>query len=252
MGDPRTTYAGADQVATTPPTGGTATLSISDARGKPRELREYNGEAPTGTDFSRITYAYSPREELQTVTDGGGNTWTYQYDFLGRKTHTDDPDKGPSDTTYDKVGRITGTTDARGRKLTYAYDDLGRKTGMYKGPAATPENLLASWSYDCFAKGRPDGSTRYVDGASGARYVSEITGFEAGSYRPSGTRLTIPATEVKLAGIYDTKTYYEQVTGRPIYTVLPARADSRRRTSTTSPSRPDNSARSAAAPRTRT
>ncbi|OPC76479.1 hypothetical protein B4N89_46455 [Embleya scabrispora] len=219
----RTSYAGADRIATTPPASGTATLVISDARGKPQELREYNGGAPTGTDYSKITYTYNGREELKTVTDAGGNKWEYTYDFLGRKTHVEDPDKGPSDTAYDKVGRITSTTDAGGQKLTYAYDDLGRKTGLYKGASATPENLLASWSYDRYAKGQADGSTRYVGGASGAKYVSEITGFDTGSYRPSGTRLTVPATEGKLAGTYETKTLYERVTGRPVYSILPAR-----------------------------
>ncbi|MFI6588170.1 RHS repeat-associated core domain-containing protein [Embleya sp. NPDC050493] len=218
----RTAYRGADQVAVTPPAGGTATLSISDARGKPTELREYRTPQPTGTDFSAITYTYSPREELKTVTDAGGNTWTYTYDFLGRKIHTADPDKGPSDTTYDNVGRVVGTTDARDQKLHYEYDKLGRKTGMYSGETANPANLLASWSYDRLAKGQPDGSTRYVGGATGDRYVSEITGFDTDSYRPTGTRVTIPATEGKLAGVYETTTEYETVTGRPRYSDLPA------------------------------
>ncbi|MFI6587166.1 hypothetical protein, partial [Embleya sp. NPDC050493] len=217
----RVTYAGADRVTTTPPTGGTATVTISDARGKPQEVQEYNGGTATG-DFSRITYTYNGREQLQKVTDGGGNKWEYTYDFLGRKTHVVDPDKGASDTTYDKVGRITGTTDARTQKLTYTYDDLGRKAGLYKGATATPENLLASWSYDRYAKGQADGSTRYVGGRDGAKYTSEIMGFKPDSYLPTGTRTTIPAGEGKLAGVYESETDYEPVTGMPTYSYLPA------------------------------
>ncbi|WP_331773367.1 polymorphic toxin-type HINT domain-containing protein (plasmid) [Embleya sp. NBC_00888] len=216
-----TAYVGADETRVTPPPGGTATLSISDARGKPKELREYNGGAPTGTDYSKITYTYTPREELKTVTDPGGNTWTYTYDFLGRKTHVDDPDKGPSDTRYDLVGRVTGTTDARGQILAYTYDALGRKTATYKDTVADA-NLLSEWTYDRYAKGQADGSSRYVGGKSGAKYTSEITGFEPGTYRPTGTRVTIPSAEGKLAGTYTTATTYEPVLGLPIKTDVPA------------------------------
>ncbi|MFI1578649.1 RHS repeat-associated core domain-containing protein [Embleya sp. NPDC020630] len=218
-----TTYAGADETRVTPPPGGVATVSISDARGKPRELREYNGGNPTGTDYSRITYTYTPREELKTVTDAGGNTWTYTYDFLGRKTHAEDPDKGPSDTRYDLVGRVIGTTDARGMKLAYTYDALGRKTASYKD-SVSDANLLAEWTYDRYAKGQADGSSRYVDvdGKPRAKYTSEITGFKPGTYLPTGTRTTIPSAEGKLAGIYTTATEYEPVIGLPIRTTLPA------------------------------
>ncbi|MFI1585293.1 RHS repeat domain-containing protein [Embleya sp. NPDC020630] len=216
-----TTYAGADETWVMPPPGGVATLSISDARGKPKELREYNGGTPTGTDFSKITYTYTPREELKTVTDAGGNTWTYTYDFLGRKTHVEDPDKGPSDTRYDLVGRVIGTTDARGQKLAYTYDSLGRKTASYKDSVADG-NLLAEWTYDRYAKGQADGSSRYVGGKTGAKYTTEITGFEPGTYRPTGTRTTIPTAEGKLAGTYTTNTTYEPVLGLPVATDFPA------------------------------
>ncbi|MFF7250053.1 DddA-like double-stranded DNA deaminase toxin [Embleya sp. NPDC008237] len=217
-----TTYQGADKVTVTPPAGGNRTMSTNDARGKPTELREYRNDDPTGADFTKITYTYTPREELKSVTDAGGNTWTYTYDFLGRKIHTDDPDKGPSDTAYDKVGRVLTTTDARGKQLHYEYDQLGRKTGLYKGSEAKPENLLAGWFYDTLAKGQQDKSIRYVGGAAGAQYVSEITGFDTDSYRPTGTRTTIPSIEGKLAGVYQTTGTYEKLTGRPSSLTLPA------------------------------
>ncbi|MFF7245220.1 RHS repeat-associated core domain-containing protein [Embleya sp. NPDC008237] len=218
----RNEYPGADQIAVTPSAGGTATRSFTNARGKVEQLRRYRGETPSGDDFSAIAYQYDGRDRLRKVTDAGGNTWTYTYDFLGRVIETDDPDKGKATSSYDKVGRVVGTTDARGRRLTFTYDDLGRRTGLFKGADASPENLLASWSYDRFAKGRSDGSTRYVGGQNGARYVSEVTGFATDSYRPIGTRITIPAVEGKLAGIYETQTDYEPVTGKPTYTYLPA------------------------------
>ncbi|MFE5326737.1 RHS repeat domain-containing protein [Embleya sp. NPDC056575] len=37
----------------------------------------------------------NPREELKSVTDAGGNTRTYTYDFLGRVIDTTDA-RGPS------------------------------------------------------------------------------------------------------------------------------------------------------------
>ncbi|WP_406293562.1 hypothetical protein OG948_02905 [Embleya sp. NBC_00888] len=212
-----TAYAGADETRVTPPPGGTATLSISDARGKPKELWVYRGGTPTGTDFSKTVYTYTPREELKAVTDAGGNTWTYTYDFLGRKTHVEDPDRGSLDTRYDLVGRVLDTTDARGRKLVYVYDGLGRKTASYK-EAIADVNLLAEWTYDRYAKGPADGSSRYIGGRSGAKYTSEITGFKPGTYLPSGTRTTIPSVEGKLAGVYQTSTEYEPVLGLPVRT----------------------------------
>ncbi|MFE7129727.1 polymorphic toxin-type HINT domain-containing protein [Streptomyces sp. NPDC057638] len=217
----RTEYRGADQVSVTPPPGGTATTSVVDARGKPRELRQYAGATPTGTDFTKISYTYGPREELQRATDTAGNTWTYRYDFLGRKIHTDDPDKGTSDTEYDLVGRVKKTTDARDQQLHFTYDTLGRKTGLYKD-SVTNANLLSKWTYDRFAKGQADGSTRYIGGSTGAAYTSEITGFAPDSYRPAGTRTTIPAAEGALAGTYETRTLYEARTGKPTNTILPA------------------------------
>ncbi|MYS81862.1 RHS repeat-associated core domain-containing protein [Embleya scabrispora] len=142
---------------------------------------------------------------------------------MGHQTHSVDPDKGVTDTTYNAVGAITSVTDARGSTLTYAYDEIGRKTAVYAG-AAAPANQLASWSYDRLLKGVPDGSVRYVGGANGAKYATETTSFDAG-YRPTGTRVSIPAVEGALAGTYDASSVFEPIEGLPYSSTRPAIGD---------------------------
>ncbi|WTW93485.1 hypothetical protein OG216_08910 [Streptomycetaceae bacterium NBC_01309] len=229
-----TTYAGSERTSVVPPDGGTATTVISDARGKTAELRQYRDRTKVGQDdpllFDKTVYTYDGREQLASVTGPThptdrptGDTWTWRYDLLGRQVHTEDPDKGPVDTVYDDLGRVASTTDARGQTLAYAYDKISRKTGLYNGSVADA-NILASWSYDRLAKGQADGSTRYVGGKNGAAYSSALTGLDT-AYRPTGSSVTIPATEGKLAGTYTTGQTYTNNIGLPYTTSLPAAGD---------------------------
>lgn len=76
---------------------------------------------------------------------------------------------------------------------------------------------LAAWTYDPApdAKtgnpvlGQPATSTRYVKQPDGttAAYVNAVTGYDD-AYRPTGTSVTIPAVEGKLADTYKTTTSY--------------------------------------------
>ncbi|MFJ8017783.1 RHS repeat-associated core domain-containing protein [Streptomyces sp. NPDC096339] len=219
-----TSYAGSDKVSTTPPDGGVATTLVKDARGRTTEQRQYTSRADVGSDnasaFTATRFAYDARGKLASVKDPAGNTWSYGYDLLGRQSTVDDPDKGHGETRYDALGRPEWTKDARGQVLTTTYDKISRRTGLYDG-AVADSNLLASWSYDRLALGRPDGSTRYVGGKTGAAYTTEITALDTG-YRPRGTKVTIPAAEGGLAGVYTTAVEYTPVTGLPVATTLPA------------------------------
>ncbi len=186
-----TAYAG-DHTDTTPPAGGTATTTYTDARGHTTQLRQYRGATPSGA-YDETSYTYDAADRLTSVTTAANDQWTYEHDLRGRVIKTTDPDRGTTLSSYDDIDELTSTTDARGQNLTYTYDALGRKTGEYQG-----STLLTEWTYDTVAKGQPASTTRYDNGAA---YTKAVTGYDALD-RPTGTSVTIPASEGALAGTY--------------------------------------------------
>ncbi len=190
-----------DRTLTTAPEGGTGTTSIFDVRSQTMEVRKHHGEEPTG-DYDSTLYAYTARGELETVTDPGGNVWSYTYDLLGRKVSESDPDTGVSTMAYDSLDRLVTTTDARGETLHTTYDDLGRRTHLREN--SENGTLRASWVYDTVATGRLSSSTRYEGGDA---YTNRVL-----SYDPTGRPLTqqvvVPETEGQLAGRYQFLTLY--------------------------------------------
>lgn len=195
-----TTYGG-NWVSTTPPAGDTPTTTVEDIRGNTVELRQYLGASATGA-YDSTFYTYTDADQLASVKNAGGSTWSYTYDQRGRQIATNDPDKGSSSTTYDAAGRVVSAVDARNQSLFFDYDNLDRKTAVRSGSATGP--VLASWVYDTVAKGLLTSSTRTV-GAN--NYKSEVTSYDALG-RPTGTKTTIPAVEGKLAGTYVSSTSY--------------------------------------------
>jgi RHS repeat-associated protein len=199
-----TTYGG-DRVNVTPPRGGTATTTVTDARGQTTELRQYQGGSPTGA-FDATTYTYTKRGETASVTDPANNTWRNTYDLRGNTVKVDDPDKGTSTMTFDAAGQLTTSTDARRatpssdyNKLSYDYDLLGRRTAVKSGATT-----LAAWTYDTAAsgKGQPASSIRYVGDAAYKRVIGAYSSL----YQPLDTTVVIPDTEAGLAGTYKTST----------------------------------------------
>ncbi|MFD8690717.1 polymorphic toxin-type HINT domain-containing protein [Streptomyces sp. NPDC059651] len=199
------TIYGGDRTTVIPPVGGTATTTLSDARGNTTELRQLHTRAATA-DYDTTIYHYTPRNELDKVTDPAGNHWTYTYDQLGRKNSTTDPDQGTTTTTYDDRGQVTfvqgSRTDAPG--LAYLYDNLGRPTEVHEKTATG--TLRTKQVYDTVtgAKGQLAESTRYVDGQP---YTSKITQYDK-LYRPTRTAVVIPAVEGALQGTYQTGTTF--------------------------------------------
>ena len=192
---------GGDRTHSTPAVGGTATTTVTDARGRTVELRQYHGPVPTGT-FDATRYTYTRTGELSTVTDPAGNVWRYFYDLDGNKTRDEDPDRGVTTYTHDAVGRLATQTDSRNRTLAYAYDAVGRKTAVHGGSLTGPK--LAEWTYDTVAKGQLASSTRY---SAGSAYTRRIAAYDAG-YRPASVEIVIPAAEGSLAGTYRYDTSY--------------------------------------------
>ncbi|WP_157641326.1 RHS repeat domain-containing protein [Longispora albida] len=179
----------------TPPQGGTATTSIVNAQGNQAELWQYKAATPAGAHDTTV-YGYDRAGRMTSVTDTLGNKWGFEYDLLGRKTRTTDPDKGDAFFTYTPAGDVATTKDARGFTIAYVYDRLGRKTESRKDTITG--QLYAEWKYDTLAKGMLTSATRWENGSA---YITATTGYDP-MYRPSGYSVTIPAAEGNLAGTY--------------------------------------------------
>ncbi|MFI6546307.1 RHS repeat-associated core domain-containing protein [Streptomyces prunicolor] len=222
---------GGDRTTVTPPKGGIATTTLTDTLGRTIETRQYDNGTPTGT-YTSIKYHYDAKSRLQEVIDDDGNTWSYGYDLMGRKTTSTDPDTGTTKTTYDDLDQVATTTTALGtadeKTLSYSYDLLGRKTDMYDGTTKDAAHELSKWTYDSVAKGQPTSAIRYVGGSTGQAYISQIGAYDS-LYRPTLARVTIPSVtgEEALAGTYTSTTGYNldgtiQVTSDPAAGGLPA------------------------------
>jgi RHS repeat-associated protein len=210
-----TSYAG-DRVHVNPPAGGTPTTTISDAHGNTTQLRQYVGEAPSGTSHT-TRYKYDDAHRLIGVSDPANNAWSYKYDLRGRQIEADDPDKGVVATGYDEVGNVLTTTDARGQVLGYTYDNLNRKTTLRSG--GTGGTVRARWAYDTVSVGQVASSTRVQDGA----YTTTVTGYSP-DYQPLGQTVTLPndTSLGALAGKSYTTDYTYNPDGRLSDTFLPA------------------------------
>ncbi|MGP3964950.1 RHS repeat-associated core domain-containing protein [Nonomuraea sp. 3N208] len=215
-----TSYGG-DRTTTTPPRGGVLATTITNARGKPVELRQYKNGAVSDdpADYDATKYAYTSAGELSTVTDAVGNQWKYTYDLRGNKKTVEHPDRGLTKIDYNAAGGVAKTTDAENRTLKFSYDPLGRKTFEHQVAADGTETKLAEWTYDTVAggKGMPAKSIRW---SGGQAYTQEITKYDA-AYRPLESQVTIPTTEGNLGKTYQTKLTYK-ADGSPATLAMPA------------------------------
>ncbi|WP_086025944.1 RHS repeat-associated core domain-containing protein [Streptomyces viridochromogenes] len=203
-----TTYTG-DTTATSAPTGGQATATITNALGQVTERREYAGPRPTGTTYTTTGYTYTPAGAQETITGPDNGKWSYTYDLFGRQITATDPDKGTSTTEYNSLDQIVSTTPNKdnSKKLLYEYDVLGRKTGMWQVDK-TEAKKLAAWTFDVLAKGQQDTAVRYDGGATGGNaYTQRVTAYDS-LYRVTGSELTLPDKDPLLAaGVPKTLTF---------------------------------------------
>lgn len=190
-----------DSTASTALAGGSSQRTIVDARGQTVETRSYAGPQPTDTQYNgslgtpytsaRTSYTLDGKEASLTGPDGA--KWTYKYDLFGRRTSATDPDKGEATTVYNTLDQVAKVTDSRGESVLTSYDEIGRITGTWAG-SKTDANQLTAHTYDGLVKGKPQASTRYVGGKSGQAYTREATAFDSLD-RATGTRLTLPAND---------------------------------------------------------
>ncbi|MFK4086134.1 polymorphic toxin-type HINT domain-containing protein [Kribbella sp. NPDC020789] len=201
------TLYGGDTTTVLPPAGGSATATVTDARGQVVERREFDGNTATGTpDLTKYTFDLAGR---MTRMDGAGGTWTYKYDLRGRQIESTDPDAGKSTSTYDEGDRLISTTDSANNTLVTTYDALDRKTGLYKTGVA-PDNLLADWRYDKLGfLGQLGESTSYIGGKAGAAYRTAITDRNV-LYQPTMVSKYIPSVgdATELGGTYTSQFAY--------------------------------------------
>ncbi|MFD0569263.1 hypothetical protein ACFQ0T_08275 [Kitasatospora gansuensis] len=208
-----TAYPGVDRTDSTPPSGGIPATAYRDGRGRTTSTIAHGG---TGIGDVTTTYTYNLAGQVATVADTVGNTWIYTYDLLGRKSSQTDPDTGNSTITYDSLGRVATATDARTRTISNSYDILSRRIATFEGADTTDvTKQLTSYTYDTLQKGYPTSSTRYAggSGAGSSAYVQEVTGYNT-AYQATGTKVTIPAKETKLAGTYTLGAVYSTNIGK--------------------------------------
>ncbi|WP_330246268.1 polymorphic toxin-type HINT domain-containing protein [Streptomyces sp. NBC_00562] len=211
----RTTYSyGGDRVHMDPPTGQTATTTITDARDRTVELRQYKGDKPlpTGTtsDYLSTTYGYTPSGQLNKVEDNDGTTWTYEYDQRGRKTKAVDPDAGTSTFDYDDLDHQTSITDARSNTISTVYDVLSRTKSTWQGAANTGTKLSVS-TYDTVAKGELYGTYTYKNGAVYSSVTYPVLDAN-NDFKPTSTKYYLSTTaEPELGGTYEFNTQYNDV-----------------------------------------
>ncbi|WP_371617575.1 RHS repeat-associated core domain-containing protein [Streptomyces sp. NBC_00454] len=212
-----TTSYGGDNITVDPPKGETPTRAFLDGAGRKTELRLFRADSPTGA-YDKMLFSYNQRGAMESIVNQAGDKWGFEYDIRGHQTKQTDPDKGTATMTYGQGDRLATLTDARGKVIAPEYDELGRVIATHEGSVTGPK--LTSTTYDTLpgAVGLPVASTRYVNGNA---YTQEVTGYDS-EYRPTGTKITIPASEGALAGSYSFSNGYRPNTGLTAWTNQPA------------------------------
>lgn len=106
---------------------------------------------PEGVQVSTVRNAEG---QVRSVTDGNGQTTTYQYDADGNLLSTTTPLSGTS-AQYDAADRLVRTVDANGTAVTYTYDAANHLLSRAVDPGGL--NLVTRYAYD--AKGEQIGTT---------------------------------------------------------------------------------------------
>jgi RHS repeat-associated protein len=218
----RTSYLyGGNFTTTVPPAGATPTTVVTDARGRTTHLVRYHAGASTDyatappSAYADTVYTYTADGKPATLTDPAGNSWSWDYDLLGRQTDAVDPDTGHTVSTYDNVGNLTTVTkvDDRNKQTTYTYDDDNRKTGAYDTTATSTvsaANQIGGWTYDTVKKGLLTSAVSY---SAGDVFTSTVLAYNNFGL-PAATKITVTGQDaaiVPAAGY--TTSYGYSITG---------------------------------------
>lgn len=107
---------------------GVQSVTRSDALGRLEWVEEY--ERTSSAPYSTVHYKYGRNGNVLEVKDIDGNTTFADYDALGRKTSSTDPDMGTWNYVYDKRGQLIEQYDAANALTRNQYDILGRLIRM--------------------------------------------------------------------------------------------------------------------------
>lgn len=176
-------------------------------------------EVLPGSVVHSVDYGYDPLHRLTSVATkaaSGAATTTAitSYDWLGRITGTTDPDAGSTSNTYDRGSRLTTTTTGGLRTVTTSYDGLSRPVDRTSS-VTSGGSSTAHWDYDTQFPGSLDAQVVTAYTATGGSPVL-ATGLSAaadrtytiayGAYdslqRPHTTTYTLPKNEGALGRSY--------------------------------------------------
>jgi RHS repeat-associated protein len=219
-----TSYPRGDEVDTVPPTGGTPTAVITDARGQQTELRQFQGTGASGA-YDATTYAYDAAGRQTQLTDSSGNSWTTGYDGLGDKVKSTDPDTGTTIAVFNDAKQVVTATDARGSAGTVStyYDNLGRPTDTWSPDSTSTGAVhLVHNDYDPTGDLGEVKDTVSYDSAGNA-WTSAVTGY-TDDYLPTGSTQTVPKAALGSASdlTYTTGTTYNPISRTVDFASLPA------------------------------
>lgn len=202
-----TTYDG-ERTTIDPPKGGVPTTTITDAVGNTSEIWHFRGDSPNPLlGYDTTKYTYTPKGELETVTDAQQNKWRFEYDQLGRKTAIEDPDTGRSVTTYDDLDRVKSTVDSRGKKTSPVYDRLGRVSSTWQGDATTGTKLSETRYDKAGMLGYAYATLDFISPTD--QFTSAVQSVDD-FYRPLKTVYTVPGSQGSLAGSYEFGSVYNR------------------------------------------
>jgi len=111
--------------------GHTTSITAYNAHGQPLTMVDPNGLTTT------MTYDVRLRLKTRTV---GGETTSYDYDFVGQLTKVTLPDGSFLSYSYDQAHRLTGMQDNLGNRIAYTLDAMGNRT---QEEVRDPANQLA-------------------------------------------------------------------------------------------------------------
>lgn len=95
----------------------------------------------TGT--RTISYTYSPRGNISTITSARNKTTFYEYDILDRLTKVTHPNGAVENYTYDNSGNMTKIVTPITTEHNFTYDNLDKRKSMQ-----SPLNKLTSYTYN--------------------------------------------------------------------------------------------------------
>jgi YD repeat-containing protein len=99
---------------------------VIDTYGRITNVIEHNRNSSGADELYNTSYYYDASDNLIRIVDALGNNFTFDYDSLGRKIRTDDPDTNPWAYAYDANGNLINQTDGRNVTVFLTYDKLNR------------------------------------------------------------------------------------------------------------------------------